>query len=154
MNLNGRLFIQLVLLVLLGVGFSVTTVSLSMAESATSQPTIQEAAPKTVATAAAAPVHVPSPVTQPPVGRTLRERSRLLDRQGTVVRTGTRLQFAPADGLPPMTLLENRMLERVEQLLRHANRSPELQISGLVTEYHGRNYLLLTRVYVATPAAE
>jgi len=154
MNLNGRLFVQLVLLVLLGVGFSVTTVSLSMADSPTSQPTIQEATPQAAVTVAAAPVLVPTPVAEPPVGRTLRERSRLLDRQGIVVRTGTRLQFAPADGLAPMTLLENRMLERVEQLLRHASRSPELQISGLVTEYHGRNFLLLTRVYVATPAAE
>jgi len=151
MHLNGRLFTQLVLLVLLGSGFSVTTVSLSMADSPTSQPTLMDVTPREVAAVAPAPVMVPpvvAPVAQPP---TLRERSRLLDREGMVTRAGQRLQFVPADGAAPMILLENRLLERVGQLLRLGGRTPSLQISGLVTEYHRRNYLLVTRVYVAAP---
>lgn len=153
MNLNGRLFVQLVLLVLLGVGFSVTTVSLSMADSPTSQPAIKDVSGGALPGAlAVAPAPVHAGPRQAGAPQTLRERSRLLDRRGIVVRGANRLQFLSEDGGPPMTLLENRMLERVEQLLRHADRSPKLQASGLVTEYHRRNYLLLTQVYVDTPA--
>ena len=151
MNLNGRLFIQLLLLVLLGAGFSVTTVSLSLAGPPTSQPTIAPMAPVPAPAVAPAPVLVSYAGAPAPPVRTLRERSRLLDRRGTVKVSAGRLQFVPADGAPAMVLLENHLLERVEQLLRHGPGSPELQISGLVTEYRGRNYLLLTRVYVASP---
>ena len=152
MNLNGRLLVQLLLLVLLGAGFSVTTVSLSLADSPTSQPTIADTTARGVATVAPAPVLVPyAPGKAPARARTLRERSRLLDRDGVVIRAVNRLRFVPADGGAPMVLLENQLLERVEQLLRHANRTPGLQISGIVTEFHGRNYLLLTRVYVGAP---
>ena len=151
MNLNGRLLVQLVLLVLLGVGFSVTTVSLSMADSPTSQPAIKDITPGPGSgVAAVAPAAVYAGVAQAAPARTLRERSRLLDRRGIVVRGANRLQFLCDDGAPPMTLLENRLLERIEQVLRHADRSPKLQVSGVVTEYHRRNYLLLTRVYVDT----
>jgi len=59
---------------------------------------------------------------------------------------GDRLSFMSESSGREMKLLENRMMERV--VLAQENATGELiwEVSGTVTEYKGRNFLLLTRV--------
>jgi hypothetical protein len=139
--------LQLILTVAVGACFLLTTFSLRGAD-----------APATQASVAAAGRVSPqrSQFAQPASSGTvvLRESSVLLDRSGTVARQGGRLVFASADGRSSMVLLENRMLERVGRLLALQSTSPRLLVSGTVTEYHKRNYLLLTRVYIDIGRAE
>ena len=128
----SALSLQLATMGTVGVGFVLTTLSLSRANVPASQPTALSSAA--------------GPTT--PIGRVLRESSKLLDRTGTVRSSGARLVFTTDDGRWTMVLLENRMLERVEQLLSTGTAAPRLLVSGTVTEYRKRNYLLLTRVFM------
>jgi hypothetical protein len=49
---------------------------------------------------------------------------------------------------PPMIILPNLKLEMMEQALQGSNRDLKFHVTGMVTEYHSRNYLLLERVVV------
>jgi hypothetical protein len=80
----------------------------------------------------------------------LREDTKIVNRRGKLVRDsagGWTLVFdADAAGLadPPMKLLPCLLLERIEDYAKkQGNNSPAL-ISGTVSTYHGRNYLLPT----------
>jgi hypothetical protein len=48
-------------------------------------------------------------------------------------------------GDPPMVLLPNRKLMQLEDRVKTSYRDLKLRVSGEVTEYRGRNYLLLQR---------
>jgi hypothetical protein len=80
------------------------------------------------------------------------EGTPLLDRVGRLTASpdGKQMLFTlEADGRtlaePPMVLLPNRRLMQLEDRLRTSYRDLKISVSGEVTEYRGRNYLLLTR---------
>ena len=81
----------------------------------------------------------------------MREGTLLLDRIGRLTRTRDGLlEFTlEADGSalsdPPLILLPNRRLSQLEDAVRISQRDVKVRVSGEVTEYRGRNYLLLQR---------
>lgn len=77
-----------------------------------------------------------------------REGFDVVDLLGTVRRQSGRLEFVPADGSPPMTLLENQLLQRIDATLNtsSASESQRWRVTGVTTEYRQANYLLLKRV--------
>jgi hypothetical protein len=90
----------------------------------------------------------------PPV-TVLREGSFVVDRIGRINRTpdGSQAEFVfEADNNtlrdPPMIVLPNLKLVAMENAVGIANRDLRFRITGMVTEYHGRNYLLLEKVVV------
>ena len=75
----------------------------------------------------------------------------IADRVGRLVRRpeGWFLVFESDQQVlrePPMQLLPNRDLETMEILSANATRAVKFRVSGEVTEYRGRNYLLLRKV--------
>jgi len=79
----------------------------------------------------------------------LREGTRLIDVTGALVSAGPdNVTFSPDGSRDSYRLLENLQLQRVSQVLDE-NRDPrKWVISGLITEYRGANYLLLTKAVV------
>lgn len=82
---------------------------------------------------------------------TLREGTRLQNRRGAIVRdqnTGTWRFVFDAQGTdtvdPTMELLPCLLLERLERQAAVSDIPPSVLISGEVTSYRGRNYLLPT----------
>jgi len=49
---------------------------------------------------------------------------------------------------PPMIILPNLALNRMESAMTGASRDLKFRISGQVTEYKGRNYILIDKVVV------
>ena len=49
---------------------------------------------------------------------------------------------------PPVVILPNLKLMSMETAVGSANRDLRFRITGTVTEYHGRNYILLDKVVV------
>ena len=47
---------------------------------------------------------------------------------------------------PPMIVLPNSKLMQMEDMITAANRDLKFHVTGMVTEYRGRNYVLLERV--------
>lgn len=85
----------------------------------------------------------------------LREGTFLVDRTGRLRRSGDghnwELVFE-SDGRalqdPPMILLPNLKLMAMEAAVKNATRDVRFRVTGMVTEYNGRNYLLLEKVVV------
>ncbi|HEX4796310.1 MAG TPA: hypothetical protein VH370_21155 [Humisphaera sp.] len=85
-----------------------------------------------------------------------REGTYIIDRLGRLGRTpdGSQAQFIfDADGKtlqdPPMILLPNLKLMVMEDAVKSTNADTRFRITGIVTEYRGRNYLLVDHVTVA-----
>jgi hypothetical protein len=55
---------------------------------------------------------------------------------------------------PPMILLENLKLMAMENAVNGANTDLKFRVTGPVTEYKGRNYLLLEKVSVVPTALQ
>lgn len=123
MSAFGSTWGSLVVGVLLGAGTA-------RAAAARSEPAAAEAAP------AAAAVR-------------WREGELLEEQVGTLELSGERVQCTLAGSQRTLPVLENLALERVVRLLDQQVAGPWL-ITGLVTEYRGRNYLLLQRAVVRT----
>lgn len=75
----------------------------------------------------------------------------VVDRRGRLVRSGDQWMFAfESDGKaladPPMGLLRNEWLERVESEVATGAHGVIFRVSGEVTCYRGKNYLLLRKV--------
>jgi hypothetical protein len=95
-----------------------------------------------------------SPGTPLPAGNVkaterLREGTRLIDVTGALASIGPdNVTFSPDGSRDSYRLLENLALQRVSQVLDE-NRDPrKWVVSGLITEYRGANYLLLTKAVV------
>ena len=91
---------------------------------------------------------VPNATTQ----RVVREGTLLLDRIGRLTQTADGKSFEltlEADGIPladpPLILLPNRKLMQLEDLVKASYQDQMVRVSGEITEYRGRNYLLLQR---------
>lgn len=54
---------------------------------------------------------------------------------------------------PPMIILPNLQLMRMESAIKNLGRDLRFRISGMVTEYNGRNYILIETVSVLSEPA-
>lgn len=86
---------------------------------------------------------------------TRREGTFIVDRVGRLVKAadGQSWEFVfAADGLamqdPPLRVLPNLKLQTIEDELTTAGRDLKLRVSGSLTEYRGRNYVMLEKVIV------
>jgi hypothetical protein len=79
----------------------------------------------------------------------LREGGELTSVTGTFKSTGDRITFYPHDRSDSWRALENQTLERIWTVLQETSER-EWTVSGMVTEYRGSNYLLVTRAVVLT----
>jgi hypothetical protein len=82
--------------------------------------------------------------------RRFREGTRLVDRMGHFRTTGDRLIFYSQQDDRRLSALENLALERVARVISESADSHQWSVSGIVTEYHGQNYLLVTRAILKT----
>jgi hypothetical protein len=90
----------------------------------------------------------------------LREGSVIVDRVGRLTRStdGQRAEFTlEADGKalrdPPLIILPNQKLMLMEEAVKTSSRDLRFRVTGLITEYRGRNYILLEKV-VGSPDSE
>lgn len=85
----------------------------------------------------------------------IREGTPIVDRTGRLTKSAdgqvNELTF-DADGKalkdPPMVILPNLKLMQMENAVQSTSRDLRFKVSGVVTEYKGRNYILLERVVV------
>jgi hypothetical protein len=96
-----------------------------------------------------------------PTLNVLREGTYLVDRVGRLNRSsdGTQAEFTfDSDGKtlkdPPVLILPNLKLMTMENAVSSANRDLRFRITGMVTEYRGRNYVLLEKVVVVPDPAQ
>ena len=96
-----------------------------------------------------------------PVLTVLREGTPIVNRLGrlTLGTEGRPAEFTfESDGGalrdPPLIVLPNLKLMIMEDAARGATREPRFRVSGVVTEYRGRNYLLLEKVSVPSQATQ
>lgn len=89
----------------------------------------------------------------------LREGTFVIDRVGRLSPSpdGHSVEFAfESDGAalrdPPVIILPNLKLMAMETAARASNRDLKFRVTGMVTEYNGRNYLLLEKVLVVPDA--
>jgi hypothetical protein len=89
-----------------------------------------------------------------------REGEYLWDRTARITHTATgqtELTF-DSDGKalrdPPMIALPNQMLEQMEEQVSSSSRDLKFHVSGMITEYRGRNYILLLRSVVIPDATQ
>lgn len=85
----------------------------------------------------------------------MREGSYIVDRLGRLTPTadGQQMEFTfESDGKtmqdPPLVILPNLKLMAMERAAELATRDLRFRITGMVTEYKGRNYILLDKVVV------
>ena len=85
------------------------------------------------------------------LGERLREGTRLTDVSGSFQTAGDRISFHPDGGKgESYRVLENLALERVDRFLGQARGTPTWTVSGVITEFRGTNYLLVTKAMVRT----
>lgn len=84
-----------------------------------------------------------------------REGTFIVDRLGRLIQSGdqTGWEFAfESDGTtladPPLRVLPNLKLMAMEDALQSTQRELRFRVTGMLTEYRGRNYILLERVVV------
>jgi hypothetical protein len=85
----------------------------------------------------------------------LREGTYVVDRTGRLTRSadGQTAEFTfDSDGKalkdPPMVILPSLKLMQMESAVQGNSRDLKFRITGMVTEYKGRNYVLLEKVMV------
>lgn len=82
-----------------------------------------------------------------------REGTYIVDRIGRLVKTPNEWEFAlEADGQgladPPLIVLKNLKLKLMQDQLAASNRDLRFRITGMLTEYDGRNCVLIEKVTV------
>jgi hypothetical protein len=90
-----------------------------------------------------------------PVVTVLREGTPIVNRVGRITfnADGTQAELTfESDGQrlqdPPLIILPNLKLMAMEDAVRSASRDLRFRVSGVVTEYRGRNHVLLEKVTV------
>jgi len=83
----------------------------------------------------------------------LREGTVLKNLAGTFKLAGDRITFCPSDQEAAFPVLENLALERIWGMLESVG-GRSWSVSGTVTEYRGRNYLLIDRAVVRFPGTQ
>lgn len=87
----------------------------------------------------------------------MREGNVIVDRTGRLKRSsdGTNWELTfEADGRamkdPPVVVLSNLKLQIMEDQLKQTSRDLKFRVTGMVTEYRGRNYILLDKFVVVS----
>ena len=75
----------------------------------------------------------------------MREGTTVEELRGHFKLTGDRVTFFAVDGKQRFGGLENLALERVARAVKDSPGQLRWQVTGIVTEYRGANYLLVTR---------
>jgi hypothetical protein len=89
----------------------------------------------------------------PGSGHRIREGTQLTEVSGKFEAIGDRANFVFADSGESVHVLENLALQRVARVLPQVQPGTQWTISGVVTEFNGNNYLLLTKaVQIGKPA--
>jgi hypothetical protein len=78
-------------------------------------------------------------------GHRLREGTQLSEVSGKFEAVGDRANFVFADSGESVQVLENLALQRVARVLPQLQPGTQWAISGVVTEFNSKNYLLLTK---------
>jgi hypothetical protein len=79
----------------------------------------------------------------------LREGTRLTDELGVFQSSGDRVAFLPAGvNKDSYRVLENLALQRVGIALDEGRGQGQWLVSGIITEFRGANYLLLTKAVI------
>jgi hypothetical protein len=96
-----------------------------------------------------------------PAVTVLREGTYLVDRLGRLTRSadGSTAEFTfESDGAalqdPPVVIVPNLKLMAMEDAANAINRDLRFRITGMVTEYRGRNYVLLEKAVVVPDATQ
>lgn len=96
-----------------------------------------------------------------PLVAVLREGTFLPERTGRLTRSpdGAQAEFTfDADGRalrdPPLVILPSLKLVAMENAVSGSNRDLKFRVSGTITEYRGRNYILLEKVVVIPEAGQ
>jgi hypothetical protein len=79
-----------------------------------------------------------------------REGSRLIDQLGYFKVTGDHVTFVSSEGKLKFDGLENLAIERIARTIGDSPDQLEWSISGVITEYRGANYLLVTQAVLKT----
>jgi hypothetical protein len=80
----------------------------------------------------------------------IREGTNISEKSGQFQPTGDRLMFYLADTGQRLGTLENLNLERVAKMVGDSPEPLEWNVSGMVTEFQGVNYLLVERAVLKT----
>jgi len=81
-----------------------------------------------------------------------REGSLLTDEAGSFEFVGDRIVFVPTGSRESLRVLENLALERIVRELGDARDQRNWSVWGVLTEFKGANYLLVTKSLLQTPA--
>jgi hypothetical protein len=101
-----------------------------------------------------------SVVPNAPAITVMREGTFLVDRTGRLTKSadGTAEFSFESDGRalrdPPVVIVPSLKLVAMEEAVKAANKDLRFRISGMVTEYRGRNYVLLEKVLVVPEAVQ
>jgi hypothetical protein len=94
-------------------------------------------------------------------GGLIREGTILPDRVGRLTKTADGQWYEltlEADGValqdPPLLLLPNLKLMTMERQLRDNSRDLRFRVTGTITEYNGRNYILLDKLVMVESAKD
>jgi hypothetical protein len=79
----------------------------------------------------------------------MREGTQVEKISGHFKLTGDRVTFVTADGKQRFGGLENLALERVARVVKDSPGQLRWSIAGVITEYRGANYLLVTHAVLA-----
>lgn len=79
-----------------------------------------------------------------------REGTQLREQRGHFETAGARISFVAADRKTRFVGLENLNLQRIAQIVGGSSETLDWTVTGLITEYQGTNYLLVTRATRAT----
>jgi hypothetical protein len=96
--------------------------------------------------------HIPAEARRLPEGYILAGREARIEQQDRWLVA----RLASAEGLPdapPLRLLPNPRLGTLEAVLSQAGETDSFLLTGRVTEFHGRNYLLIEHLARVSPAA-
>ena len=115
------------------------------------------AAPQPLAGAAPPPAAEPATVQQPPARaadaadvQRQREGTPLRAARGRFLEIGPRWAFAASTEGRTYRVLENLALDRVVTAIRRDAGDDQWSVDGVITEFSGENYLLISRVRRAT----
>jgi len=96
-----------------------------------------------------------------PTQTLMRERTFIVDRTGRLTRgadnSGKEFTF-DSDGKalkdPPVVILPNLNLMMMEDAAKNSARDLRFRITGVITEYRGRNYILIEKAVVVPDTAQ
>ncbi len=101
-----------------------------------------------------APVNPSNSVQGPPARTCLREGTQVVDQWGYFKPTGERWLFLAEQDGAQWIGLENRNLERVVRAVTGNPRRLRWRVTGILTEYHGSNFLLIERAILKSDATQ